>query len=222
MKGDGGAIDLTDDPAALWLWMLAGPYISRLKNSMVYVTNHMRRKRDIMMKHVLHRKISFRKFTSLKQLLREWEILLIQQAILKLSENGGQQYKAFLLTKHDGNCFYDPIKKNNYRLFSPKPTTDSSKSSLASMKDDVKIFCCQSRQCDLQELWTRKSDMSTLTFVRIVQAVLCWEVSINGDIRIWSRDANYIAIGRFLHRWWWFISELKAAWTHMLSMPTTI
>jgi len=30
IKDDGGAIGLTEDPTALWRWMIAGPEVSRL------------------------------------------------------------------------------------------------------------------------------------------------------------------------------------------------
>ena len=30
IKGDGGAVGLTEDPGALWRWMVAGPELSHL------------------------------------------------------------------------------------------------------------------------------------------------------------------------------------------------
>lgn len=34
IKGDGGAVGLTDNPSALRRWMVAGPEVARVKNSM--------------------------------------------------------------------------------------------------------------------------------------------------------------------------------------------
>ena len=55
----------------------------------------------------------------------------------------------------DNSGFYEPLKKNKYRLFNPKQKSESSKSKLENLKDDCNLFSrlfisCQSRQCDLQ------------------------------------------------------------------------
>lgn len=56
----------------------------------------------------------------------------------------------------DNPGFYEPLKKNKYRLFNPKHKSESSKAQFANLKDNCNLFTrlfisCQSRQCDLQE-----------------------------------------------------------------------
>jgi hypothetical protein len=40
----------------------------------------------------------------------------------------------------DNPGFYEPLKKNKYRLFNPKQKSESSKSKLENLKDDCNLF----------------------------------------------------------------------------------
>lgn len=88
----------------------------------------------------------------------------IADEILKIGDEGREQYRAFILRLREGDNpgFYEPIKKNKFRLFTPKQKLDSSKSKLANLKDDCILFSrlfisCQSKQCDLQEFFEHEN-----------------------------------------------------------------
>ena len=90
----------------------------------------------------------------------------IADEILKLADKGRDQYtcRTFLSRMRDGDnpSFYEPLKKNKYRLFNPKQKSKSSKSKLENLKDDCNLFSrlfisCQSRQCDLQEFFEHEN-----------------------------------------------------------------
>ena len=90
----------------------------------------------------------------------------IADEILKLADKGRDQYtcRTFLSRMRDGDnpSFYEPLKKNKYRLFNPKQKSESSKSKLENLKDDCNLFSrlfisCQSRQCDLQEFFEHEN-----------------------------------------------------------------
>lgn len=77
----------------------------------------------------------------------------IADEILKIGEEGREQYRSFILRLREGDNigFYEPVKKNKFRLFTPKQKPDSSKSKLANLKDDSSLFSrlfisCQSMQ----------------------------------------------------------------------------
>ena len=77
VKGDGGAIGLTEDPAALRRWMVAGPEISRLIEESTGICGNVRaKKQNIMRKPMLLRRISVKKLTVFRILFRKWEIHL--------------------------------------------------------------------------------------------------------------------------------------------------
>ena len=85
--------------------------------------------------------------------------------ILNIAARGVEQHKAFLLKLHDGeekSAFYEPLKKNKFRLFNLKQKPDSSKTKMENLKDDCNLFSrlfisCQSRQCDLQEFFEHEN-----------------------------------------------------------------
>lgn len=61
----------------------------------------------------------------------------IADEILKLADKGRDQYRTFLSRMRDGDNpgFYEPLKKNKYRLFNPKQKSESSKSKFENLKD---------------------------------------------------------------------------------------
>lgn len=66
----------------------------------------------------------------------------IADEILKIGDEGREQYRSFILRLREGEHigFYEPIKKNKFRLFTPKQKPNSSKSKLANLKDDCSLF----------------------------------------------------------------------------------
>ena len=83
-----------------------------------------------------------------------------------LKDIGLQQYNEFLnrITTEGKPDFYDPMKKNNFPLFSrkTKPNPGSSKWKLENVKNDCNLFSrlfisCQSRQCDMEEFFSHEN-----------------------------------------------------------------
>lgn len=66
----------------------------------------------------------------------------IADEILKIGDEGREQYRSFILRLREGEHigFYEPVKKNKFRLFTPKQKPNSSKSKLANLKDDCSLF----------------------------------------------------------------------------------
>lgn len=184
VKGDGGAIGLTEDPAALRRWMVAGPEISRLIDEFTGICGNVHEKKQ---KHHeethaaqkdFYAKVN-RLLVTISEMGNPFEEESpdlysldtkdvvesgIADEILKLADKGRDQYRTFLSRMRDGDNpgFYEPLKKNKYRLFNPKQKSESSKSKLANLKDDCNLFSrlfisCQSRQCDLQEFFEHEN-----------------------------------------------------------------
>ena len=171
IKGDGGAIGLTEDPGALRRWMVAGPEVSRLvagyeavsgvKDATTSSRHHAQ---------TLSTQRSFLQnvealFTVLKEMGNPFQeesadLLVLDTkniadpALAKMvgthHQRGKEQFKSFTEGRqNEGKCpFYLPIKKNKVSFFKQEQAASSSKEKV--LKDDYKLFSrlfisCQNR-----------------------------------------------------------------------------
>ena len=183
VKGDGGAIGLTEDPAALRRWTVAGPEVSRL----VATYEDMSGLKDATLTTKHHEQTAsaqvafLEKVTSLSAVFREMgnpfqessaDLLVLDSKIIAdpaltelvgtHHERGKQKFNSFMddLQKEGESTFYDPIKKSKASFFKHDPVTSSSKEKV--LKDDCHLFSrlfisCQNRQCDLQEFFKHEN-----------------------------------------------------------------
>ena len=184
IKGDGGAIGLTEDPSALRRWMVAGPEISRILeefdqsygNVSVDTRHHEETEANQrnFLEHVRQMTNAieeqgnpFMEDTKDLIVLDTKEIMgaEVSESHKQLLNIGREQYEKFTREMHeDKSTFYDPLKRNKLPLFSRKaaPEISSSETKLQSMKDDCQLFSrlfisCQSRQCDLKEFFMHEN-----------------------------------------------------------------
>lgn len=185
IKGDGGAVGITEDPAALRRWMVAGPEVTRLltayeelsgKKAAVSKTRH--HEENLTAQRSFCDKV--KKLSSvMKQMGNPFQedssdLLVLDTkdvadpAIAKLVSThhtrGKAQFKAFMedLLRQESKSFYQPIKKNHIAFFRLHPVPSSSQEKVSSLKDDCQLFSrlfisCQSRQCDLAEFFQHEN-----------------------------------------------------------------
>ena len=179
IKGDGGAIGLTEDPGALRRWMVAGPEVSHL----VFAYEAISGVKDatISTKHheqTLSAQTSFLErvealFSVIKEMGNPFQeesadLLALDTkniadpALAELvgshHERGKEKFQSFMeaLENEEECTFYQPIKKNKASFFKHEQAASSSKEKV--LKDDCHLFSrlfisCQNRQCDLQEFF---------------------------------------------------------------------
>ena len=150
VKGDGGVIGLTEDTGALRRWMVAGPEISRLISEFntVHGSAQERKQKHHEETHATQKDFHAR-VNRLQDAMLEMgnpfeeespdlysldtkDVVEAEHAddILNIAARGVEQHKAFLLKLRDGeekSAFYEPLKKNKFRLFNLKQKPDSSK-----------------------------------------------------------------------------------------------
>ena len=145
VKGDGGAIGLTENPSQLLRWMICGPEVSRLINE--FQTSEELTKKSQSegpdLRH--HEQMSGVQATFQKQVkalcttfvemgnpfLEESEDLLVldtrdivdtsvAETVRKIEEPGKTQFKAFVADRLEKQTvsLFEPIKRNNLALFS--------------------------------------------------------------------------------------------------------
>ena len=166
VKGEGGAIGLTEDPQALERWMVAGPEISRLilefENSYQNLKSHSSRK------HHEQNPTTQKKFAKdVKALVDTFEemgnpfledngdlltldtkIIMskeVIQTINTIEKNGQKQYNSFLserLSAPQNKSLSKTITKNNYPLFSKVSVKQPSKikEQVKYLEKNVKLF----------------------------------------------------------------------------------
>lgn len=183
VKGDGGAVGLTEDQGALRRWMVAGPEVSRLVAA--YEAMSGMKDATVSNKHheqTLSAQTSFlQKVESLLTVLREMgnpfqddsaDLMVLDTkniadaALAELvsthHERGKEKFQTFMeAMQNEGECtFYHPIKKTKASFFKHEQAASSSKEKV--LKDDCQLFSrlfisCQSRQCDLQEFFKHEN-----------------------------------------------------------------
>ena len=185
IKGDGGAIGLTEDPAALRRWMVAGPEVSRLLAACEAMPGAIDTRIDSS-----HRKATLGAQTAFFDNMKAMTTVLqdmgnpfqdessdllsldtkniadpsLAKLVATHHERGLQQFEVFLGGLHNEECsFYNPIKKNKVAFFKQEQHVSSSKEK--ALKGDCRLFSrlfisCQTRQCDLQELFRHDNQSS--------------------------------------------------------------
>ena len=187
VKGDGGAVGLTENPSALRRWMISGPEMARLVSEFeasmtteveVQGADH----------HEVQRSFQVSFFKDVKSLvttiedfgnpfLEESEDLIVLDTkeiagpasvtILRQIEAVGKEQCNQFITERLLNrtkSLYDPIKRNKVSLFNFSPPKESCKTSqqLSSMKSDCALFArlyisCQTRDGDLDEFFKHEN-----------------------------------------------------------------
>lgn len=180
IKGDGGAIGLTEDPSALRRWTVAGPEVSRLlaeyensAGSKTKVNNLQHHEQNLTTQRAFYKNVKsltttleelgnpFQEETTDLLTLDTKDIADPTRSALVATHHtrGKEQYTAFLngLAAEE---FYQPIKKNMVAFFkhAQVPTTTKEKE----LKADCQLFSrlfisCQSRQCDLEEFFRHEN-----------------------------------------------------------------
>ncbi|CAE1322710.1 unnamed protein product [Acanthosepion pharaonis] len=181
IKGDGGAVGLTEDPSALRRWMVAGPEISKFVADYEVVSGSKEAKKGSHHheQSPTAQKAFFEKVQRLTSVIEEMGNPFSEESTDLLSldtkyiadpiatllvashlEEGKEQFQTF--HKHKvSQHFYQPIKRNNKDFF--KTCTDpTEKSETQLLKEDCQLFSrlfisCQSRGCDLPEFFKHEN-----------------------------------------------------------------
>ena len=166
VKGEGGAVGLTQSPEALRHWMVSGPEVARMTTEfeasigmckrMNTVTRHHEQTKSIQVTFAQHVKSMVEVIEEMgnpfveesKDLLRLDTRDIIDPAVadyLRQAEEIGQkQYEVFMTNRliEQSVPLSEPIKKNKLLMFSRLPPREKSKASLqvTSLKNDVALF----------------------------------------------------------------------------------
>ena len=196
IKGDGGAIGLTEDPSALRHWMVAGPEISRIVDEFEGISNFQLSSTDD--KHHEDTKISqetfFEEVHRLIKAIEDFGNPFLEESsdlykldskdvvnsevarIDNLKDIGIQQYNEFLdrITTEGQPDFYDPIKKNNFPLFSrkTKPNQGAAKGKVENLKNDYELFSRLFISCQSNVIWKNSSATKIRTLHRLCRRMV--------------------------------------------------
>ena len=179
VKGDGGAIGITEDPSALTRWMVSGPEVSQLIYRYELASQAKVANEDI--RHHEQTSQSQKLFTDkvqklfgvMKDLGNPFQeesndlVTLDTKTIAHPSaaelvtthfEKGQVAFRDFFNGLGDETSFYKSIKKNKVDFFHQEAATASSDMKKQVLKDDCRLFSqlfisCQSRECDLSEFF---------------------------------------------------------------------
>lgn len=185
IKGDGGAIGITEDPSALRRWMVAGPEVSHL-NAQYESLSEVQDANEPTQHHEQTRqfqKTFLDRVNKLHSVMLEMgnpfmdeskELVTLDtknvahptaaELVAKHHEKGKKSFESFLKSFENGEqCrFYEPIKKNKTDFFRQQPEASSKVLKQKNIKDDCLLFSklfisCQSRECDLQEFFQHEN-----------------------------------------------------------------
>lgn len=181
VKGEGGAVGLTESPAALRRWMVAGPELSRMVKEFEDISTT---KKDLrhheqtpavqstFLKDVKSLILSFEE--SGNPFLEEGEELMaihtkdvMDPAIVKTVQDvtkiGDEQFQQFTKERFTerSKLITEPLKKNNLPILSTqtKKTVSKDKAKVKELKQDCALFsrlyiACQSRDGNLDDFFT--------------------------------------------------------------------
>lgn len=183
VKGDGGAIGITEDPSALRRWMVSGPEISQLINQYELASQPKKVNEDI--RHHEQTRQSQKSFTDkVKKLFRAMkdlgnpfqeeskDLLTLDTKIIAHPsaaelvrshiEKGQAAFKDFFNGLSDQASFYKPIKKNKTDFFRQHAAVASNDKKKQVLKSDCNLFSqlfisCQARECDLPEFFSHEN-----------------------------------------------------------------
>ena len=172
VKGEGGAMGLTDNAVALRRWMVAGPELSRMIQEFDL-------DQSIIRNLIVHRFLSSRMREPNWCYPWSWESLLGRQ--WWLDHFGHQIYHGAVFYSICENCIYartgavrtlcsgtlwrtaeDPLKKNKLPLFSKKKNLTKVDHQVAALKEDRPLFgrlyiTSQNRDGDFQNLFKHEN-----------------------------------------------------------------
>ena len=179
VKGDGGAVGLTENSAQLQRWMVAGPEVSRVVSEFETVVEGLRRhgeKQSDQRHHEAHRGVQTtyrRQVKSLCDTLEDMgnpfmedssDLLVlgtqdvvdteIIETVKHIKRVGNEQYRDFVKERLEDRTksLTDPIKRNKFHLFSSQPTHKSKeKQQIASLKQDCSLFSKLYVSCQVRD-----------------------------------------------------------------------
>ena len=179
IKGDGGAVGITEDPSALKRWMVAGPAVSQLVAQYTegsVLRNVLKQTKHHEQTHTAQTTF-LEKVQGLTNTLEEMgnpfqeetrDLLSLDTKDIASPDNaaridthlstGTAYFEARLeaLEHEDTSSIYAPIKKTKMDFFQPEKLRTIAKEKV--MKEDCQLFSklfisCQNRECDLQEFF---------------------------------------------------------------------
>ena len=180
VKGEGGAVGLTENPAALRRWMVAGPELARMVEEFEGVIsasesqNHHENKPAIQSafaKDVVSLVSSFEELGSPFKETGEDHIALhtkdvmnedVVRAVRTARQLGEQQFKAFLKERLEDKTklLTDTLKKNNLPIFNvqEKKLVSKDMAKVTVLKEDCGLFsrlyiACQNREGNLEDFF---------------------------------------------------------------------
>ena len=180
VKGEGGAVGLTENPAALRRWMVAGPELARMVEEFEEVIstsesrNHHENNPAIQSafaKDVVNLVSSFEELGSPFKEAGEDLIALhtkdvmneeVVRTVRTVRQLGEQQFKAFLKERLEDKTklLTDALKKNNLPTFNiqEKKVLSKDKAKITVLKEDCALFsrlyiACQNREGDLEDFF---------------------------------------------------------------------
>ena len=164
VKGDGGAVRLTQNPSALRRWMVSGPEMARLVEEFQASIEKPETKSDVR-HHEQTKSTQMTFFNQVKALCNVIEDMgnpfiddsnylfvldtgdladpAVINAMRNLEKSGQKQYDTFVTERlvTQSRPVNDPIKRNKFPLFSRSPVRDKSqtKHQLSSVKSDCSL-----------------------------------------------------------------------------------
>ncbi|KAJ8396338.1 hypothetical protein AAFF_G00019150 [Aldrovandia affinis] len=192
VKGDGGAVGLTENPAALRRWMVSGPEMARLISEFQATTEKRMKKTEL--KHheqTKHTQVAFaRDVRALTRVMGEMgnpfcedskDLLVLDSRDLadpavintlhQIEKLGQEQYDTYVNERlvHQTKPITDPIKRNNLHIFSRPPVREKSRTQfqVLSLKNDCSLFsrlfiASQTRDGDLDEFFAHENQACPL------------------------------------------------------------
>ena len=180
VKGEGGAVCLTENPAALRRWMVAGPELARMVEEFEEVIsasesqNHHENKpviQSAFAKDVVNLVSSFEELGSPFKEVGEDLIALdtkdimneeVVRTVRTVRQLGEQQFKTFLKERLEDKTrlLTDALKKNNLPTFNvqEKKLVSKDKAKITVLKEDCALFsrlyiACQNREGNLEDFF---------------------------------------------------------------------
>ena len=187
IKGEGGAVGLTEDPVALRRWMIAGPELSRVVTEFEDTLCDVSPSSNKHHEQVPHVQMTFAKdvkslvvtFEELGNPFLEYskELVVLDtkiimhdkaiQSVMSAKQLGIEQYHAFVadrIISNNNAAITDTLSKNSLPLFHSHVQNENSKShtKAVTLKRDCHLFsrlyiACQSREADLEQFFMHEN-----------------------------------------------------------------
>ena len=168
VKGEGGAVGLTENPSAFRRWMVSGTEMSRIINE--FETSIAKGSTETKQSAKHHgdsrslQSLFYRDVTALTRTIEEMGNLFMEETedllvldtkeimgsdalvrLHKVEELGTAQFESFMITERlvqQSKSLYDPIKRNNLSVFNGPPSKVASKTKqqLSSARHDGLLF----------------------------------------------------------------------------------